>query len=50
MRRLDWAHCVRSEAVLEVLFKVRVGCGRGIYLGPFACALASCPFLLSAKL
>jgi hypothetical protein len=48
VRRFDGAHCVRGKAVLEMV-EVRVGCGCGVYLGPFACALAGCPFFLGAK-
>jgi hypothetical protein len=50
MRGFHWAHSVGGETVLKVLLEVRVGCWRRVYLSPFACALASCPFLLGAKL
>lgn len=49
VRRLNRTHGVRGEGMLKVL-EVSVW-GRGwVYLGPFACALASCPFFLCAKL
>ena len=50
MAWLDRAHSVGCEAVLNVLFKVRIGCGHRVDLGPFACALAGCPFFLGTEL